>query len=45
MIGSLSQSWWNAFRLYPGNNFDDVDYNTSTDANNDYYCIAYVGNK
>lgn len=45
MVSSLTQSWWNVFRTYPGNNFDDVSYDTSLANTNNYYCIAYVGNK
>ncbi len=46
-VSSLSEPWWNTFRLYPGKNFDDVNFNsqiTVTTPNN-FYCIAYVGNK
>ena len=45
MTSSLMQSWRNIFRTYPWNNFDDVSYDTSIVNTNEYYCIAYVGNK
>ncbi len=42
---TLTTSWWDQFRLFPGKNFDDVIFNDSLDPANQYYCIAYVGNK
>lgn len=45
MQNALSPSRWDSFRLYPWNNFDDVQYNTSLDRANNYYCIAYVWNQ
>jgi hypothetical protein len=45
VVNSLTQSWWNAFRQFPGKNFDDVKYDESLDVSNNYYCIAYVGNQ
>jgi Thrombospondin type 3 repeat len=46
-VSSLSIWWWNVFRLYPGKNFDDVNFNNviSQSQDNNFYCIAYVGNK
>lgn len=29
VIQVLSSSWWDAFRLFPGKNFDDVGYSTN----------------
>jgi PKD domain/Thrombospondin type 3 repeat len=44
-IATLSQSWWEWFRIFPGKNFDDVMYSAAATQANQYYCIAYVGNQ
>lgn len=45
IIQSLTSSWRQTFRTYPGKNFDDIAYNNTPSQENMYYCIAYVGNK
>ncbi len=45
IIQTLTSSWRQTFRTYPGKNFDDIAYNNVPSQENMYYCIAYVGNK
>ncbi|MEI7477544.1 MAG: hypothetical protein WCJ81_03325 [bacterium] len=45
VVNTFTSSRWNAFRLYPGKNFDDVLYNAGLQQSNDYYCVSYVADK
>lgn len=41
-IQRLTSPWWSTFRALPSANFDDVNYNSSLESSNNYYCVAYV---
>ena len=43
LVERLTSSWWSTFRMSPTANFDDVAYNPNLVSENNYYCIAYVG--
>lgn len=45
VVDTLTESRWNDFRVLPGKNFADIDYNRVADRSNTYYCVSYVANK